>query len=353
MGAHHLARGGRCNLGRKVTSGRAHESASVAQPDRPHPASRLSSDCDLSSSGSVNGELDAVSALVVRVVAVEAALERTAALAEAAMVAATEAGRPASPDSPPASPTHAGAAPPSPAFASPHTHASLVCAMPGADEPPSVARRRLPLAPAPGLAAPTFSGSESDPAADSDSLAVLAPHSPLHWEVRRFVDANDELVRRQAQLRQYALDMLAHDVRSAWPCAQLRVYGSLATGLCSPSSDIDVALVNAPPASAPQLLLALHALLQGRPHVAHAQLLPHAQVPILKLKILVPAADGHLALVDFDVSVCAGVSMDESHQGLASVAPVRAALRELPALRPLTIVLKHYLAGAPYAYSRA
>ena len=106
--------------------------------------------------------------------------------------------------------------------------------------------------------------------------------------------------------------------------------------------------MHAPPVSAPQLLLALHALLQGRPHVAGAQLLPNAEVPILKLSLLVPAADAQLALVDVDISVCcAGATPDEhyNHQGLAAVGPVRAALRELPALRSLTICLKHYLAA--------
>eukprot|EP00965_Chrysotila_dentata_P133232 4406106-Pleurochrysis_carterae.AAC.1 len=83
----------------------------------------------------------------------------------------------------------------------------------------------------------------------------LAP-KPLSWEIMRFVESSDAALQRQSHARQLAYEMLARRICDAWPFAEVVVYGSMRTGLCTPNSDIDIAVLNAPAAPAVKLIQA-------------------------------------------------------------------------------------------------
>ena len=85
-------------------------------------------------------------------------------------------------------------------------------------------------------------------------------------------------------------DMIASRVCAAWPAAELVCYGSMQSSLCTPSSDIDLVVLNAPATPASNLIHTLHEILVGAPGVLSATALAHAQLPLLKLQWC--AADG-------------------------------------------------------------
>ena len=163
--------------------------------------------------------------------------------------------------------------------------------------------------------------------------------SPLHLEVASFVAQGDAELLRQAPARQAVLDLLASRIRAAWPLAQVAMYGSMRTGLATPASDLDIVVLNAPPAPPPHLVQHLRQILEAEPAVVGASALTEASHPLLKLQV---AAGGIYSgsVLDVDVSACSGYAC-------APIDEVSIILREVharPEIRPLLLVVKAYLA---------
>ena len=149
-------------------------------------------------------------------------------------------------------------------------------------------------------------------------------------------------------------------VRSAvnllWPRAQVRPFGSYATGLMRPGSDIDL-VVSLPQVRTTKAMPDAPGALEGRNaipkdtwHASLARCLLHQAWVIADTVRVVPAK---VPIVSFATRYTVGggaplrldVSFESAlHLGLYTNDFVHAALREHPPLRPLLLVLKHFLA---------
>eukprot|EP01137_Pigoraptor_chileana_P020974 Opistho-2@84066 len=186
----------------------------------------------------------------------------------------------------------------------------------------------------------------------------------LGKEMRDFVDSvhasDNGLLRRDIILRVQQL------VRGLWPHARVEVYGSCSTGLCLPSSDIDLVVcgLDPPPpiqAAGPAVVAYTHliplmgelaAALDAAPWCACVRCIQTARVPVIKLvgcEGIAPPA--HLwgagppqvfpGCVPIDITFETGGAA--VHRGLAARDFLRARVAAYPALAPLLLVLKDYL----------
>ncbi|OQR94499.1 hypothetical protein ACHHYP_01238 [Achlya hypogyna] len=165
----------------------------------------------------------------------------------------------------------------------------------------------------------------------------------LHSEIVAFADRttsplDDRLVRR-------VLDHLEAVAHSVWPFVNVEPYGSFATRLNGPSSDVDVVVgylgdaprVTHPPFDVQMLadVLQQHSSsADARVVFASIQAIPHAAIPLVKVVVLLEA----------DVSVPLDITFwNPHHYGLASAALSSQLCVDLPGLREVTLVLKHFL----------
>ena len=151
------------------------------------------------------------------------------------------------------------------------------------------------------------------------------PLVALHNEILSFCDLVQPTAREVAQ-RARAVSELTDAVRAVWPGARLEVFGSQLTGLWLPSSDVDAVVFGAVGA---RPLRQLAAELRRRDLVSFLELVESARVPIIKL---VHAATGVPMDVSFDID-----------SGLRTGRLINELLRAMPPLRPLILVLKHFL----------
>jgi non-canonical poly(A) RNA polymerase PAPD5/7 len=186
------------------------------------------------------------------------------------------------------------------------------------------------------------------PQQQPQQLPAAAPGagSPLHREILAFAEAAS-LTPAEHKLRERALDALRAVVHTLWPDALVCLFGSTATGLALPSSDLDVVVFGVPGAEeleasaggaftvaqrarALALLGRLKRALQAAGVVGGAARVISAKVPILKC---VTATGGFPCDLSFGVA-----------NGAAAVPLVSDLAATYPALRPLTLVLKSFLA---------
>ena len=125
-------------------------------------------------------------------------------------------------------------------------------------------------------------------------------------------------------------------VASVWPGRQtdVAVFGSTATGLCLPVSDVDIVITGATDPGAgkkskAKQMYKLAGLLRKRGLVSYIQVIAKARVPIIKLQ--------HKK---------SGIHMDicfDQQSGLSTAKYIQDRMIEYPQLKPLTMVLKHFL----------
>lgn len=138
-----------------------------------------------------------------------------------------------------------------------------------------------------------------------------------------------------------AIDHIARCVTAIWPQATVTRFGSFATGLWLPSSDVDVVVlgvldvVDSADAIADGVA-ALEAIARGlrgqRDWVKRIDVVRGAKVPVAKLEL--QARGLHV-----DISIENG----HTHRGIEASTLVRRYVRELPLLRPLVLALKQFL----------
>ncbi|RHY44375.1 hypothetical protein DYB34_000443 [Aphanomyces astaci] len=167
----------------------------------------------------------------------------------------------------------------------------------------------------------------------------------LHAEVSAFGAAHhtSAQLRRPGVLR--VLEVVARIVQTAWPQAAVEPYGSFATHLNLPSSDVDLVVGPFHSVRTDSLgdvqqlgdLLAAHSSSScSDVTFTSIQILAHAAIPLLKVVAAVGGADLSVAL---DVTF-----WSPSHQGLASAALGLELCQGIPGLKEVTLVLKYYLA---------
>jgi len=134
---------------------------------------------------------------------------------------------------------------------------------------------------------------------------------------------------------------LAHRLRASWPYAQLVCYGSMRTGLSTPTSDIDCAVLNPPPiASMQHAVYFLRSIFEQESWAVGTTALAHAALPILKLQVA-PESRRPDLIFQVDVSVSSG----PVHYGLIATHVFSGEIGARPPVRALTIVVKDYLAS--------
>lgn len=131
----------------------------------------------------------------------------------------------------------------------------------------------------------------------------------------------------EKQMREDVIARISKVVETLWPSVQLRVFGSCATDIYLPTSDIDLCIMGAnacSPSPIDELASALRRRSMGR-----VQAIATARVPIIKL---VDATTGCLVDISFDVPT-----------GPAHINLIKRYLDEEPAVKPLALLIKYYL----------
>ncbi|KAG0249824.1 hypothetical protein BG011_008910 [Mortierella polycephala] len=149
----------------------------------------------------------------------------------------------------------------------------------------------------------------------------------LTQELKDFVNYISP-TREEHQVRTYVFKRIAGAIHNMWWDAKVELYGSFDTQLYLPSSDLDIVVMRERNISKRDLhALASHLRRVGISHTI--EVIAKAKVPILKLNELI----SNLAI---DISF-------NTESGLESAATVKLFMEITPALRPLTMLIKHFL----------
>ncbi|GMF47268.1 unnamed protein product [Phytophthora fragariaefolia] len=187
------------------------------------------------------------------------------------------------------------------------------------------------------------------PGAAARSLNVVCPpysqymteeqfHSNLSKQLEGFVDYLDAQLASREMHQQQAIDSLQELVRSLWPDAMIDVYGSSYTRLALPVSDIDCVLAARSLAGEQPLtiLAALAAEVERQPWTKELELLGSAKIPVLKMTYSLDPTQPDVLL-----DLTSGHSV--GHTGLGARDLIYSFQAEMPALRPLVLILKSHL----------
>lgn len=173
-------------------------------------------------------------------------------------------------------------------------------------------------------------------ASRTDSRAP--PFVRFHNEILKFCDfispTKSELI-----LREQTLAEVSNIITSLWPTAEVKIFGSQLTEVITPTSDLDIAILNVPipeDEDAVDAMAALASRLRDRLPVSYLELVSHARVPIIKL-------DHERTGVSVDICI-------NNDQGIRTGEMVKQYLLEYPALKPLMLVLKVFLVGINFCY---
>lgn len=147
----------------------------------------------------------------------------------------------------------------------------------------------------------------------------------LHEEIRDFIKYIDPTPEEIA-MRQEVVRRIANVVYSLWPQAKVEVFGSMAAELFLPTSDIDIMVVGKWPNSPLRTL----AEALERQKIPSSIKVIDARVPIIKLR-------DALTSVDIDISY-------NVPDGPKNSILMKGYINDYPALRPLTLIIKQFLA---------
>lgn len=135
------------------------------------------------------------------------------------------------------------------------------------------------------------------------------------------------------------INALRTSLSKLWPTARAEVYGSLATGLCTPSSDVDIVICDTEHVpkdiqkAQESRVQRLSKHLSREKWIRTVNTIGSASMPIVKVIAMAGATEVQLDL-SFDSSL---------HRGLPTCAYVRGLCIEYPELVPLSLVLKQFL----------
>ncbi|KAG7395891.1 hypothetical protein PHYBOEH_003055 [Phytophthora boehmeriae] len=162
--------------------------------------------------------------------------------------------------------------------------------------------------------------------------------SSLSMQAEGFVECIDTQLAAMEIHQQQAIDSLQELVRSLWPDALIDIYGSNYTRLALPMSDIDCVLVSRSLAGEQPLAIleALAAEVERHPWTKQLDLLGNAKIPVLKMTYSFDPAERDV-LLDLTCGHSVG------HSGLGARDLIYSFQAEMPALRPLVLILKSHL----------
>lgn len=151
----------------------------------------------------------------------------------------------------------------------------------------------------------------------------------LHEEILDFCTYVSP-TREEERIREDLVDRLKKVVEEMWPDAQLKVFGSFLTKLYLPFSDMDMVVFGAKPKGNESVLDTLANRLRDDGIGEKIQVIGKARIPIIKL-------------VDVETQIHCDICFDQT-SGIESAKYINNLKQELTQLRPLTLVLKYFLA---------
>ncbi|CAD6237523.1 unnamed protein product [Miscanthus lutarioriparius] len=214
---------------------------------------------------------------------------------------------------------------------------SLDVSAPASDSVEAEPEPASPRTPAPAAAAATPSSSHAlkdQPAQGSERAwfrggrRFRSPMLQLHKEILDFCDFISPSTEEQSS-RTAAVQDVSDVVKHIWPQCKVEVFGSFRTGLYLPTSDIDVVIFESR-VKTPQVgLYALAKALSQKGVAKKIQVIAKARVPIVKF---VERKSGIAFDISFDID-----------GGPQAADFIKDAVKKLPALRPLCMILKVFL----------
>ncbi|KAG0217992.1 hypothetical protein BGX33_008853 [Mortierella sp. NVP41] len=151
----------------------------------------------------------------------------------------------------------------------------------------------------------------------------------LTQELKDFVDYLSPTP-EEHQVRKYVTQWIAKVVSDLWPDSELHVFGSYDTQLYLPSSDLDLVVLRPREFNKGDLPRLKEHLIRANVAVARdITVIGKAKVPIIKLK-------ERVSQIPIDISF-------NITNGIESAQIVRKYMETTPALRPLTMLIKHFL----------
>lgn len=155
------------------------------------------------------------------------------------------------------------------------------------------------------------------------------PIVALHYEIlelERFVSSTPEEREQRNQLVKRITDI----VKQIWPKATVHVFGSFATNLYLPTSDIDLSILGSPEDGSKRELHQLaNELRQSNNNMRRVLAIDKARVPIIKV-------------TDRETGIQCDISFGRTN-GIENVKYIRKYLKQYPCLRPLMMTLKCFL----------
>eukprot|EP00730_Choanoeca_flexa_P016790 TRINITY_DN8000_c1_g3_i1.p1 TRINITY_DN8000_c1_g3~~TRINITY_DN8000_c1_g3_i1.p1 ORF type:complete len:387 (+),score=63.97 TRINITY_DN8000_c1_g3_i1:127-1287(+) len=151
------------------------------------------------------------------------------------------------------------------------------------------------------------------------------PAIALHQEI---VDFYEYIQPTEAEMtmRGEVVGRIVDVVTGIWPKAEVKVFGSFATGLLLPTSDVDLVVIGSWPKPP---LNTLAKALKAAKLVTDMQVIAKARVPIIKFR-------------DRATSVHVDISFNMP-TGPEDALVIQQKMKELPAIRPLVLILKQFL----------
>jgi len=167
-------------------------------------------------------------------------------------------------------------------------------------------------------------GADSADAVRYSSNANLALHYEI-LEFERYQSPTDE----ERATREKLAASVKNIVKTLWPACRIETFGSYATGLYLPSSDIDVCVLNSPRNGSEDEMEELAAVVRRVKGFAR-------QVKVIRAKV------GLVKIVSQDGKIQCDISFGKT-DGPRNVPIILNYIKDYPALRPLLLVIKHFL----------
>lgn len=201
--------------------------------------------------------------------------------------------------------------------------------------------------------------SNSNPGGNTDHCTEL--YQKLHDEIIYFRDSVKDILNEMQPIKEQLIKNITQIIKKAVPNSEVKVYGSHATKLCLPWSDIDIVIIP-PPKSAndhhhyhPKSVLSqISRELQNEIQnawVKQVNFVENATVPVVKIscqvangnnKFMTPQLEKYKYFLDqpFNIDI---TQMTDHHNGLECVRLVQDFLAENEVIEPLILVLKQFL----------
>lgn len=174
----------------------------------------------------------------------------------------------------------------------------------------------------------TLGSKEDPPWARGRESWIHSPLLQLHQEIVDFCEFVAPTEAEQ-QMRDVAVQRVSAVVKSIWPSCQVKVFGSFATGLYLPTSDVDVVVLDSGCQVIQDGLKAISKALRRDNVGISIQVIAKARVPIIKF-------------IETTSNIPFDISFDVAN-GPEAADFIKVAIGAIPPLRPLCLVLKIFL----------